>query len=145
MMQARELSYLCHLQLSVTVHTVEIKSKRKEFARDDHCPHFKECAICAHTVAVAYKVCKLEEFVASFAVPIGQMVQGGIPGRSWMKDNKRVRKRKQAGNPPRDVEACQVSSDVSRPYELVFVKDITATTCYGCKGHVREKPVHKAL
>ena len=132
---------------SPTVHTVEIKSKGKEFVCDDHCPRFKECAICAHTVAVAYKVGKLEEFVASYEVPIAQMVQAGIPGRSGMKDNKRVRKRKRAGNPPRDVsqygervEARQVPGDVSSPYELVFVKDTSATTCYGCKGRVREKP-----
>ena len=26
-----------------------------------------------------------------------------------------------------------------QPYELVFVKDTSATTCYGCKGKVREK------
>ena len=58
-----------------------------------------------------------------------------------------TRKRKWAGNPPRDfsqygerVEACQVSGDVSSPYELVFVKDTSATTCYGCKGRIREKP-----
>ena len=38
--------------------------------------------MCAHTVAVAYKVGKLEEFVASYKVPIGQMVQAGIRPRT---------------------------------------------------------------
>ena len=51
-------------------------------------------------MAVAYKVGKLEEFVASYEVPIGQMVQAGILGRSGIKDNERARKRKRAGNPP---------------------------------------------
>ena len=37
---------------SPRVHTVQIKSKRKE------------CAICAHIVAVAYQVGKLRNFVA---------------------------------------------------------------------------------
>ena len=109
--------------------------------------HCRPCAICAHTVAVAYKVGKPEEFVASYEVSIGQMVQAGIPGRSGMKDIERARKQKRAGNPPRDVsqygervEARQVSSGVSSLYELVFVKDTSATTCYGCKGRVRERP-----
>lgn len=31
-------------------------------------------------------------------------------------------------------------SEDSYPYELIFVKDTSATTCYGCKGKVREKP-----
>lgn len=31
-------------------------------------------------------------------------------------------------------------SDVSSPYELVFVKNTSATTCYGYKVRVREKP-----
>ena len=65
---------------SPTEHTVEIKLKGKEFVCDDHSPRFKECAICTHTVAVAYKVGKLEVFVASYEVPIGQIVQAGIFG-----------------------------------------------------------------
>lgn len=32
------------------------------------------------------------------------------------------------------------SSEQGEPYELVFVKDTAATTCYGCKGRVRNKP-----
>ena len=47
-----------------TVHTVEIKSKGKQFVCDNHCLRFKVCAICAHTVAVAHEVGKLEELVA---------------------------------------------------------------------------------
>ena len=31
------------------------------------------------------------------------------------------------------------ASEESYPYELVFIKDTSATTCYGCKGKVREK------
>ena len=62
---------------SPTVHTVEIKSKGKEFVCDDHCLRFKECAICAHTVAVAYNVGKLEEFVASYEVLLDRYYKQG--------------------------------------------------------------------
>ena len=75
-----------------TVHTVEIKSKGKQFLCDKHCPRFRECTICAHTVAVAHEVDKLEELVAANQVPLGQMEQARIPGGAGKKDNERSRK-----------------------------------------------------
>ena len=128
-----------------TVHTVEIKSKGKQFVCDKHCPRFKECAICAHAVAVAHEVGKLEELVAAYQVPLGQMVQPRIPGGAGKKDNERSRKRQRMDRPPRDVSKygerveAPTASEESSPYELVFTKDTSATTCYGCKGKVREK------
>ena len=32
------------------------------------------------------------------------------------------------------------NNESGAPYELVFVHNTSATTCYGCKGRVREKP-----
>ena len=128
------------------VHTVQIKSQGNKFTCDNHCPRFKECTICAHTVAVAHQVGKLGEFVAAYEVPIGQMVQAGIPGGAGKKDNERPRKRRRMDHPARDVSQygerveAPSSSDTGNPYEFVFVKDTAATTCYGCKGRVRNKP-----
>ena len=60
-----------------------------------------------------------------------------------LKTFRHFKSQKRARNPPRDVsqygervEARQASGDVSSPYELVFVKDTSATTCYGCKGRI---------
>ena len=61
---------------------------------------------------------------------------------SWFPKRPRPRK----NHPPRDVSQygerveAPFPSEDSYPYELIFVKDTSATTCYGCKGKVREKP-----
>ena len=74
------------------------------------------------------------------------MVQAGIPGGAGKKDNERPRKRRRMDHPARDVSQCgerveaPSSSDTDNPYELLFVKDTAVTTCYGCKGRVRNKP-----
>ena len=128
-----------------TVHTMEIKLKGKQFICDKHCPRFKECAICTHTVAVAHEVGKPDELVAANQVPLGQIVQGRIPGGAGKKDNEGSRKQQHMDHPPRDVSEygerveAPTASEESYPYELVFIKDTSATTCYGCKGNVREK------
>ena len=90
---------------SPTVHTVEIRGDGKQFVCDPNCPRFKECSICAHTIAVAYTSGKLDDFVTAYEVPLSQMVQMGIPARTGKKDNEKVRKRKRAENDPRDVSA----------------------------------------
>ena len=38
------------------------------------------------------------------------------------------------------VTAEDANDEVDSPYELVFVHDTSATTCYGSKGRVRDKP-----
>jgi hypothetical protein len=135
---------------SPTVHTVEIRANGKKFVCDNHCPRFKECAICAHTIAVAYKGGKLQDFVAAYEAPIGRMVEQGIPTGSGKKDNEKSKKRKRTEHPPRDVSlygervetstSKSLESSTDNPYEVIFVKDSAATTCYGCKGRVRDKP-----
>ena len=133
-----------------TVHTVEIRSTGKRFVCDSNCARYKECAICAHTIAVAHKTGKLEEFVAAYEVPIGRMVQEKIPTGSGKKDNEKSMKRKRTEHARRDVslygERVEASSSKSSnngsdcQYEVIFVKDTAATQCYGCKGRIREKP-----
>ena len=74
------------------------------------------------------------------------MVEAGIPGGVGKKDNERPRKRRRMDHPAWDVSQygerveAPPSSDTDNLYEFVFVKDIAATTCYGCKGRVRNKP-----
>ena len=133
---------------SGTVHTVEIRASGKKFSCDNSCPRFKECGICAHTIAVAFKVGKLKELSEEYHIILSQMVP--IPDSSGKKEHEKARKRKRTEQfPPRDLsqygdrlasrsEGC--SSEQGQPYELVFVKDTAATTCYGCKGRVRNKP-----
>ena len=62
---------------------------------------------------------------------------------------KKMRRARERENPMVSV-TCQLTSAQSSPsaeacgdntpFEVVFVKDTSATTCYGCKGKVREKP-----
>ena len=38
------------------------------------------------------------------------------------------------------VTTADANEESNAPYEVVFVHDTKATTCYGCKGRVRDKP-----
>ena len=38
------------------------------------------------------------------------------------------------------VTAKDANEEANAPYEVVFIHSTSATTCYGCKGRVRDKP-----
>ena len=86
-----------------TTHAVQIGKNRKKPACDEHCPRFKEMAICCHTIAVAHNEGLLKEFIASYVIPVDRLVRSGIPGSTGKKANERGFKRKRQNNPPRDV------------------------------------------
>ena len=48
-----------------TTHTVKMGTQKKQLSCDEFCPRFKEVAICAHTIAVAYNEGRLSEFITS--------------------------------------------------------------------------------
>ncbi|XP_068744815.1 uncharacterized protein [Montipora capricornis] len=132
-----------------TTHTVQIGKNRKKLACDEHCPRFKEMAICCHTIAVAHNEGRLKEVIASYVIPVDRLLRSGIPGSTGKKANERGFKRKRQNNPPRDVAvygdrvpvtAEDANEEANAPYEVVFVHSTSATTCYGCKGRVRDKP-----
>ena len=132
-----------------TTHTVKMGTQKKQLYCDEFCARFKEVAICAHTIAVAHNEGRLSEFISSYKLPMNRLVRSGIPGGSGKKDNERGCKRKRSKNPPRDVtqfgERVHVTTEdandeIDSPYEVVFVHETSATTCYGCKGKVRDKP-----
>ena len=56
----------------------------KKFSCDNSCPRFKECDICAHTIAVAFKEGKLKELSEEYHITLSQMVL--IPGSSGKKE-----------------------------------------------------------
>lgn len=125
-----------------------------KFACDNNCPRFKECAICAHTIAVAYDSGKLTDFLEGYKVPLEKMVNVCIPAGSGKKENEKRIWRKRKSHAERDVStygdrlidaSAQLSPSAeacgdNTPYEVDFVKDMSATMCYGFKGKVREKP-----
>ena len=133
-----------------STHTVELGTQRKKISCDGFCPRFKELGICAHTIAVAHNEGRLAEFVSSYTLPLDRLVHSGIPGGSGKKDNERGSKRKRTHNPPREVAEFgervhvmtteEANEESNAPYEVVFVHNTAATTCYGCKGSVRDKP-----
>ena len=132
-----------------TTHTVKMGTQKKQLYCDEFFARFKEVAICAHTIAVAHNEGRLSEFISSYKLPMNRLVRSGIPGGSGKKDNERGCKRKCSKNPPRDVtqfgERVHVTTEdandeIDSPYEVVFVHETSATTCYGCKGKVRDKP-----
>ena len=132
---------------SETSHTVQMLAHGK-FACDKNCPRFKEFSMCAHTIAVASQTGKLVDFLGSYETPLERVVSSNIPSGSGKKDNDKSRKRLRKDHPARDVKeyeervaaGSQEKDEEEEPYELVFVKDTSATTCYGCKGRVRDKP-----
>ena len=82
---------------SLTVYSVEIRAAGKKFICDEYCQRYKQCAICAHTIAVAYKIGKLHDFVSSYKAPIKQIMKENVPTGSGKKDNQKSMKRKRKG------------------------------------------------
>lgn len=125
-------------------HTVQIAGKKLACVE---CPRYDECGICAHTIAIAHHLGMLSDYVKSYQVPLKRMVSSTIPNGAGKKDNERKTVRKRKANPPRDVSQygdridvdASNESDTGSPYEVIFVSDTKATTCYGCKGRVRDK------
>lgn len=134
-----------------TTHTVQLGKNGKGLSCDGFCPQFKELAICAHTIAVAHNEGLLPEFVSSYTLPLDRLVRSSIPGGSGRKDNECGSKRKCTNYPSREVSqfgervnvtTTEEANDESKaPYEVVFVYNMAATTCYGCKGRVRDEPL----
>ena len=133
----------CVLSLSQSI-THTVVASRGFFKCDDSCPRFKECGICAHNIAVAHSSGRLREFVQGYKAPLS------TPAGSGKEGNEETMKRKRKSHPEHDVSSCgdrnkaaarlPKSTDLGNtPYEVVFVKETSATTCYGCKGKVREK------
>lgn len=91
----------------------------------------------------------LKEFNASYVIPIDHLVWSGIPGSTGKKANECDTKRKCQNNPPRavavygdcvPVTAKDANEERNTPDEVVFIHSTSATTCYGCNGHVQNKP-----
>ena len=123
-------------------HTVQIAGKKLACV---DCPRYSECGICAHTLAVAHHLDMLSSYVKSYKVPLEKMVRATIPNGAGKKDNERKNICKRKKNPPRDVSQYRDRIDVEAsiesdsPYEVVFIAQTKATTCYGCKGRIRDK------
>lgn len=128
-------------------HTVQVSRKTSKLACLE-CPRFNECRICAHTLAVAHHLGVLSNYVKSYQVPLDRMVGTTIPSGAGKKDNERKNTRKRKSNPPRNVSQygdridvdSSTESDSASPYEVVFVSNTKATTCYGCKRREGDKP-----
>lgn len=127
---------------SALSHTVQIAGNKLACV---DCQRYKECGICAHTLAVAHHLGMLSIYVKSYKVPVERIVRATIPNGAGKKDNERKSIRKRKKNPPRDVSQYEDRIDVEAPiesdspYEVVFIVQTKATTCYGCKGRVRDK------
>jgi len=51
-----------------TTHTVQTSKNRKNLTCDNHCPRYKEMAICCHTIAITHNEGFLIDFVSSYAL-----------------------------------------------------------------------------
>ena len=123
-------------------HTVEVKAKNLTCSE---CPRYNERGICAHTLAVAHQLGRLQEYTKSYQVPLANMVAPTIPNGAGKKENEK-KSRKRKSNSPRvvanygnrvEAETFNEEPEDLSLYEVVFIVDTKATTCYGCKGHVR--------
>ena len=87
----------------------------------------------------------LSGYVESYKVPVERIVRATIPNGAGKKDNEQKSTRKRKKNPPCDVPQygdridVEASIESDSPCEVVFITQTKATTCYGCKGRVRDK------
>lgn len=134
-----------HLVISLSrpiSHTVEVKARNLTCSE---CPRYNERGICAHTLAVAHQLGRLQEYTKSYQVPLANMVAPTIPNGAGKKENEK-KSRKRKSNSPRvvanygnrvEAETFNEEAEDLSLHEVVFIVDTKATTCYGCKGHVR--------
>ena len=122
-------------------HTVKISGKKFTCSE---CPCFTDRGLCAHTLVVASELGNLAEYTKSYRFPLDQLVQSTIPSGTGKKDHEKG-KRKRTSKPPREVSTfgdriepgSSIEKEEDTPYDVVFIEDTKATTCYGCKGNVR--------
>ena len=135
----------CVISLSQPI-THTIVASQGSLKCDNSCPRFKECGISAHTIAVAHSSERLQEFVQGYKAPLS------TPAGSGKEGNEERMKRKRKSHPESDVSSCGDRNKAAAPlpkstdlgnttYQVVFVKETSGTTCNGCKGKVREKPM----
>ena len=75
------------------------------FACGNNSPGFKECTICAHTIAMAHDSGKLTDFLKGYKVQLEKMVNACIPAGSGKKENEKRIWRKRKSHAERDVSA----------------------------------------
>ena len=94
---------------------------------------------------MAYQLGRLQEYTKSYQVPLANVVAPTIPNGAGKKENEK-KSRKRKSNSPRvvanygnrvEAETFNEEPEDLSLYEVVFIVDTKATTCYGCKGHVR--------
>lgn len=127
-----------------TSHTIQMLAHGK-FACCSYCPHFKEFSMCKHTPL--QQQAKQESWLTSWGL-MNHLLNGWSP--TYLQDQARkTKKRPRKDHPTRDVQEYKErvatgsqkrEEEEEAPYELVFEKDTSATTCYGCKGWVQDKP-----
>lgn len=99
--------------------------------------------LCPH-IGWGLRTWKSGRYTKSYRVSLDQLVQSSIPSGTGKKDHKKG-KRKRTSKPPREVSTFgdriepgpSIEKEDDTPYDVVFIKDTKATTCYGCKGNVR--------
>ena len=68
------------------MHTVEIKGTKLTCSE---CPRYQERGICAHTLAVARQLGKLQEYTQTYKVPLSGIVASTIPSGAGKKENEK--------------------------------------------------------
>lgn len=87
----------------------------------------------------------LYQFFRILLLLLLNLVSHIIPIVSEQECNLEKHKRKRTSKPPREVSTFgdriepgpSIEKEEDTPYDIAFIKDTKATTCYGCKGNVR--------
>ena len=126
------------------VHTVQVFESGC-IKCDEQCYRFNSVSTCAHCLAVSKWLGSLENYVGSYVPNLDKMAASNLPKQVGKKPGERKRKRNR--KLPKDkagwkdrVPVTASPDDKQSGYTLVFVRDTSATTCYGCGGKVRTKP-----
>lgn len=136
---------VCVLSLTQgNVHTVEV-FESGGIKCDNQCNRFNSVATCAHFLSVSKWLGTVVKHVTSFTPDLDKMTKANLPKQAGTKAGEV--KRNRVSKTPKDKTGWKervsvtVSPDNERSdYTVVFVRDTSATTCYGCGGKVRAKP-----
>ena len=125
---------------SDTFHLVKINDGKLPYC---DCEGFKHKALCSHVLAVSFQMGSLEQVVANWKPSITRQLEESMPRGAGRKENEKGRKRiRKTHTEERSTagfsERVPLMAPATPPheYQVVFVQDTKAVTCYGCGSKV---------
>ena len=107
------------------------------------CEGFKHKALCSHVLAVSFQMGSLQRVLSGWTPNITRQLQESMPSGAGLKENEKGRKRtRKTHTEERSTAGFSDRVPSVTPaiphdeYQVVFLKDTKALTCYGCGSKV---------